>query len=93
MIQRFLLACLVSITAASSAFGQATATPPHTPLAERPLFMEKDIAAGEPRAGHDLPDNIHPSEQDSVAIAAILKPAVDAAWQETAAAFKDAPTR
>ncbi|NCY02228.1 MAG: hypothetical protein EBX36_04805 [Planctomycetia bacterium] len=47
---------------------------------------------GEPRSGHYLPDDLHPSEQGYVAIAAVLKPAVDAAWQATAAAFADRPS-
>lgn len=46
---------------------------------------------GEPRPGHYLPDNLHPSDEGYVAIAALLKPAVDAAWQATATAFKDKP--
>lgn len=48
---------------------------------------------GEPRAGHYLPDDLHPSAAGYAAIARLLKPAVDAAWQATAADFKDAPPR
>jgi lysophospholipase L1-like esterase len=48
---------------------------------------------GEPKAGHYLPDNLHPSDEGYVAIAALLKPAVDAAWQATAAAFAEKPPR
>jgi lysophospholipase L1-like esterase len=48
---------------------------------------------GEPRPGHYLPDDLHPSDEGYAAIAKLLKPAVDAAWQATAPAFKDAPAR
>lgn len=48
---------------------------------------------GEPRPGHYLPDNLHPSDEGYAAIAKLLKPAVDAAWQATAPAFKDAQSR
>ena len=48
---------------------------------------------GEAREGHYLPDNLHPSEAGYVAIAAILKPAVDAAWQATGPAFSGKPAR
>jgi lysophospholipase L1-like esterase len=55
MISRLLFAWLVSFASASSALAQATATPPHEPLAERPLRFEAAIAAFEARDRIDPP--------------------------------------
>ena len=55
MIYRLLFACLVSLSSASSALAQATATPPHEPVAERPLRFEAAIAAFEARDRVDPP--------------------------------------
>jgi lysophospholipase L1-like esterase len=55
MIYRLLFACLVSLSLASSALAQATATQPHEPLAERPLRFEAAIAAFEARDRVDPP--------------------------------------
>lgn len=43
---------------------------------------------GEGRPGHYLKDNLHPSELGYQAITKIVRPAVDAAWQATAAQAK-----
>ena len=48
-------------------------------------------ADGEPRPDFFLDDRLHPSAAGYVAIASVLKPAVDAAWQATAAAFPRQP--
>jgi len=44
-------------------------------------------ADGEPRPNLYLDDKLHPSAWGYVAIAGVLKPAVDAAWRATEAAF------
>ncbi|MFM8891393.1 MAG: GDSL-type esterase/lipase family protein [Planctomycetia bacterium] len=48
-------------------------------------------ADGEPRKDFFLDDRLHPSAAGYVAIASVLKPAVDAAWQATAAASPRRP--
>ena len=45
-------------------------------------------ANGEGKEGHYLKDNLHPSELGYQEITKVLKPAVDAAWKATEAAFK-----
>lgn len=42
---------------------------------------------GEPRPSFFLDDKLHPSDEGYGAIATVLKPAVDAAWKATAAAY------
>jgi len=50
-------------------------------------------ANGEGKEGHYLKDNLHPSELGYKEITKVLRPAVDAAWQATEAAFKDKPAK
>jgi lysophospholipase L1-like esterase len=54
-------------------------------------FVDINTALNEPdgegRAGHYLPDDLHPSEKGYAAIAAVLKPAVDSAWRATEGPF------
>ena len=47
-----------------------------------------NLPNGEGKPGSYLKDNLHPDVEGYKAIASVLKPAVDAAWQATAAAFK-----
>ena len=46
-----------------------------------------NLPSGEGRPGHYLKDNLHPDVAGYKAIAAVLRPAVDAAWKATEAAF------
>lgn len=46
-----------------------------------------NLPNGQGRPGHYLKDNLHPDAAGYVAIAAVLKPAVDAAWAATEKAF------
>ena len=52
-----------------------------------------NLPGGEPRPDHYLPDDLHPSETGYAAIARLLKPAVNAAWEATAPAFAGRPPR
>jgi lysophospholipase L1-like esterase len=47
-----------------------------------------NLPSGEGRPGSYLKDNLHPDVEGYKAIAAVLKPAVDAAWKATEAAYK-----
>jgi lysophospholipase L1-like esterase len=47
-----------------------------------------NLPNGEGKPGSYLKDNLHPDVEGYKAIASVLKPAVDAAWKATAAAFK-----
>ena len=47
-----------------------------------------NLPNGEGKPGHYLKDNLHPDVAGYKAIAAVLKPAVDAAWQATEGAYK-----
>jgi lysophospholipase L1-like esterase len=47
-----------------------------------------NLPSGEGKPGHYLKDNLHPDVDGYKAIAAVLKPAVDAAWKATEAAYK-----
>ncbi|MEY4307021.1 MAG: hypothetical protein RJA95_389 [Verrucomicrobiota bacterium] len=47
-----------------------------------------NLPDGEPRPGHYLKDALHPSEAGYAAMLKVIRPAVDAAWQATEAAFK-----
>jgi lysophospholipase L1-like esterase len=47
-----------------------------------------NLPNGEGKPGSYLKDNLHPDVAGYKAIAAVLRPAVDAAWQATEAAFK-----
>lgn len=42
---------------------------------------------GEPRPGHFLKDGVHPSDLGYQAIAAVLRPALEAAWKSNASAY------
>ena len=47
-----------------------------------------NLPSGEGKPGSYLKDNLHPDVAGYKAIASVLKPAVDAAWQATEAAYK-----
>jgi lysophospholipase L1-like esterase len=47
-----------------------------------------NLPNGEGKPGSYLKDNLHPDVEGYKAIASVLKPAVDAAWQATEAAYK-----
>ena len=52
------------------------------------INLALNLPNGEGKPGHYLKDNLHPDVEGYKAIAKVLKPAVDAAWQATEAAFK-----
>lgn len=47
-----------------------------------------NLPDGEPRPGVYASDNLHPTEAGYAAMLKVIRPAVDAAWQATEAAFK-----
>jgi lysophospholipase L1-like esterase len=47
-----------------------------------------NLPDGEPRPDVYLKDNLHPSEAGYAAMLKFIRPAVDAAWQATEAAYK-----
>ena len=47
-----------------------------------------NLPNGDGKPGSYLKDNLHPAAEGYKAIASVLKPAVDAAWQATEAAYK-----
>jgi lysophospholipase L1-like esterase len=47
-----------------------------------------NLPNGEGKPGSYLKDKLHPDVEGYKAIASVLKPAVDAAWQATEAAYK-----